>query len=105
MSVVEKLKSLFSRKSDDANAESSGDLSLATPDGSLDPMNTGSIETQQDSEAQPMMAEDSIDDESMQPGDSAEEADLISVPILGRRSVVIHQRILFTFLSISLLVL
>ncbi len=107
MSVVEKLKTLFSRKSDESQAES-GDLSLATPDGSIDHDATGSIETQQDSEAQPMMAqesEDSIDDESLHPGEGLEEADLISVPILGRRSVVIHQRILFTLLSISLLVL
>ena len=106
MSVVEKLKSLFSRKSDEAQAETSGDLSLATPDASLDPLATGSIETQQDSDAQPLAAlmgdGDSVDD-SIAPG--LDEAELISVPLLGRRSVVIHQRVLGAMLAISLLVL
>ncbi|HUR88149.1 MAG TPA: methyl-accepting chemotaxis protein [Ramlibacter sp.] len=106
MSVVEKLKTLFSRKSDEA--ETSAELSLNTPDGSLDPMATGSIDTQEDeSGAQPLAAvmgdADSVNDDSIVEG--GDEADLISVPILGRRSVVIHQRILFTLLSISLLVL
>src|SRR5437879_4703635 len=101
MSVVEKLTKLFSRKPEDSQTEISGDLSLATPDGSLDPMATGSMETQQheaDSEAQPMMAADadSVGDESLQEAAALEEADLISLPILGRRSVVIHQRVLGT---------
>jgi twitching motility protein PilJ len=44
------------------------------------------------------------DDESTrleEPG----EAELISVPLLGRRSIVTHQRILFTLLSMALVVL
>ncbi|HEY8051085.1 MAG TPA: type IV pili methyl-accepting chemotaxis transducer N-terminal domain-containing protein, partial [Ramlibacter sp.] len=106
MSVVEKLKTLFSRKSDEAQGETSGTLSLATPDGSMDPMATGSIETQQDSEEQPLSAvigdTDSISDE-MEPGVPA--AELISVPLLGRRPVVVHQRILGTLLLLSLVVL
>ena len=107
MSVVEKFKSLFSRKSDEAQAETSGELSLATPDASLDPLATGSIETQQDSDAQPLAAvmgeSDTVGDDSEM--DGYEEADLISVPLLGRRSAVVQQRTLGTLLLVALIVL
>ena len=95
------LKSLFSRKSDEAHAETSGQLSLGTP-------GTNASETLQemhDSTVQPFGAdaEDSIQADALEPG--AAGVELISVPLLGRRPVVIHQRILFTLLSLSLLVL
>src|SRR4051794_37162062 len=98
MSVADKLKNLFSRKSDDGPLESSTELSLNTPDGSLDPMATGSIETQHDSPLAAVMGDaDSVGDDSIEP-QTLEEAELISVPLLGRRPVVIHQRILGTLL-------
>jgi twitching motility protein PilJ len=104
MSVVEKLSNLFSRKSEEPQAETSGELSLGMPDGSVDPMNTGSMDAHQTAATKPAPIEpDSIDD-SIAPEETA-EAELISVPLLGRRSIVTHQRVLFTLLAISLLVL
>src|SRR4051794_37178703 len=104
MSVVEKLSNLFSRKSEEPQADPSGELSLGMPDPSMDPADARSAEA-----AIPMamapVDPDSVADESMSPADAAEEADLISVPLLGRRSVVTHQRVLFTMLALSLLVL
>ena len=44
MSVVDQLKKLFSKKSSDSSMEPGGDLSLAMPDASLDPLATGSME-------------------------------------------------------------
>jgi twitching motility protein PilJ len=102
MSVVEKLSNLFSRKSEEPQAETSGELSLGMPDGSVDPMATGSMDANQSAATAPAEP-DSIDD-SIAP-EQAEEAELISVPLLGRRSIVTHQRVLFTLLAISLLVL
>src|SRR3954464_2099455 len=93
MSVVEKLSKLFSKKSDEAQAES-GELSLGQP----------SAESQVEQTLQESMDPESIDD-SIAALEAAEEADLISVPLLGRRSVVIHQRVLFTLLTLSLVVL
>jgi twitching motility protein PilJ len=100
MSVVDQLKSLFSGKSDETQASTSGQLSLGHPDAQA----TSASETLQeleDSTAQPLGAEDSISDD-LEPEVAAE---LISVPLLGRRPVVVHQRILFTLLAISLFVL
>jgi twitching motility protein PilJ len=106
MSVVEKLSKLFSKKSEEPQAETSGELSLATPDASLDPMATGAMDTQEHD--RPMATApadpDSMADESIAP-DAAEEAELISVPLLGRRPVVVHQRILFTLIGFALVVL
>ncbi|MEJ6020829.1 methyl-accepting chemotaxis protein [Ramlibacter sp. PS4R-6] len=105
MSVVEKLSKLFSKKSDEPQAETTGDLSLNAPDASADPLATGAMEAQVTEQTlQEAVEPDSIDD-SIAPADAAEEADLISVPLLGRRSVVIHQRVLFTLLTLSLVVL
>ena len=101
MSVVEKLSKLFSKKSDENQVES-GELSLGQPDGSADPLATGSMDAQVTEQTlQESIEPDSIDD-SIAPLDAAEDADLISVPLLGRRSVVIHQRVLFTLLTVSL---
>ena len=108
MSLVEKLNQLFSKKTEEPQAETSGELSLAMPDASIDPAATGAMEAHTagpESEAPPTGVDDSVDDASLQAVDEIAQADLISVPLLGRRSVVIHQRVLFTLLSVSLLVL
>ncbi|MEO7548596.1 MAG: methyl-accepting chemotaxis protein [Ramlibacter sp.] len=110
MSVVDQLKNLFSKKSGDSSVDPGGELSLAMPDASLDPLATGSMEptisranmaalTQQTGDP------DSIDDESMGPQLASNEAELISVPLLGRRTIVTHQRVLFILLALSLVVL
>ncbi|HWP13177.1 MAG TPA: methyl-accepting chemotaxis protein [Ramlibacter sp.] len=44
-------------------------------------------------------------DDSIAPLEAAGQADLISVPLLGRRTVVTHQRVLFTLLAFALVVL
>src|SRR5438067_9888670 len=100
MSVVERLSKLFSKKSEEPQAETSGELSLGMPDASVDPMATGAM----DASRQPPADPDTIDDSIDPPPDSI-EADLISVPGLGRRPVVVHQRILFALLAMSLIVL
>ncbi len=107
MSVVDHLKKLFSKKP----AESEADLSLAMPDGSVDPMATGAMEAPgtmamapvedraDDAPASRMAAED----EMMVP--QVDESELVSVPLLGRRTIVQHQRILFILLAFALVVL
>ncbi len=107
MSVVDHLKKLFSKKP----AESEADLSLAMPDGSMDPMATGAMDAPgtmamapvddriDDAPASRMAAED----EMMVP--QVDESELVSVPLLGRRTIVQHQRILFILLAFALVVL
>ncbi|MBI2772785.1 MAG: type IV pili methyl-accepting chemotaxis transducer N-terminal domain-containing protein [Burkholderiales bacterium] len=109
MSLIDKLNSLFSKKPAEHSADPSGELSLAMPDQSMDPMATGAM----DGHNQPVAAaamegrpEDSVDGEdSIEPAEVANEAELIGVPLLGRRTIVTHQRILFTLLALSLAVL
>ncbi len=48
---------------------------------------------------------DSLADDESTRLEEPEEAELISVPLLGRRTIVTHQRILFTLLSMALVVL
>ncbi|MBA2965249.1 MULTISPECIES: methyl-accepting chemotaxis protein [Ramlibacter] len=95
MSVVDHLKKLFPRKSSDA--ETTGQLSLA--DGSVDPMGMAPMEPGTTGRA-PLEGEDSIDPveavEGVTPGE------LVSVPLLGRRTIASHQRILFGLLAFSL---
>ncbi len=107
MSVVDHLKKLFSKKP----AESEADLSLAMPDGSMDPMATGAMDAPGTMAMAPV--EDRIDDapasrlaaedEMMVP--QVDESELVSVPLLGRRTIVQHQRILFILLAFALVVL
>jgi twitching motility protein PilJ len=100
-------KNLFSKQPDEpTSVENSGELSLAMPDPTVDPLATGSMEaTNAIAMAQAEPADpDSVDD-SIAPLESADEAELISVPLLGRRTIVTHQRILFTLLALALVVL
>jgi twitching motility protein PilJ len=106
MSVVDHLKKLFSKKP----AESEADLSLAMPDGSMDPMATGAMEAPGTMAMAPV--EERIDDapasrmaedEMLVP--QVDESELVSVPLLGRRTIVQHQRILFILLAFALVVL
>ncbi|HZY19835.1 MAG TPA: methyl-accepting chemotaxis protein [Ramlibacter sp.] len=87
------LKNLFSKKSTDA--ESTGELSLATPDlSSVDPAGRAAF-----------AGGDSVDDPDSLGELPQIEVELVSVPLLGRRSIVTHQRILFSMLTLSLVVL
>lgn len=107
MSVVDSLKNMFSNKRADASDTHDG-LSLATPDGSMDPNATGALEAGSTQGIRSMTDvpgdPDSVTDDSIS-GEAQPGAELISVPLLGRRTVVTHQRVLFTFLAFSLVVL
>ncbi|NPC58915.1 methyl-accepting chemotaxis protein [Caenimonas soli] len=109
MSVVDQLKNLFSKKSDESSSlQTGGELSLAMPDRSVDSMATGSMEAHSSNNAVSMGPADPdsvAEDDSIAPLETAEEAELISVPLLGRRTTVTHQRILFTLLALALVVL
>ena len=105
MSVVDSLKNLFAKKRPDGEETTSAELSLGMPDASMDPNATGTIEAGSTQGIEPSRADpDSVDD-SMTPGDEVDEAELVAVPLLGRRSIVTHQRILFTLLALALVVL
>ena len=103
MSVVDSLKNLFKKKEPETQADPGGELSLGMPDPTQDPMATGSMEA---AVAMTPAEPDSIaQDDSLAPMDAIDEADLVSVPLLGRRTIVTHQRILFTLLALALVVL
>lgn len=91
MSAV--FKNLFGKKSsEDADPSVTQELSLGAPDPSIATIEAGS--TQNDT----TLGDDSITEE-------VDQAELISVPILGRRTTVTHQRVLFTLLAFALVVL
>ncbi|ARV20181.1 Methyl-accepting chemotaxis protein PctA [Curvibacter sp. AEP1-3] len=96
MSVVDQLKNLFSKKQPESELDSR--LSLAMPDATV---NSAEHETLQESQNAPLQAPaPSVADEAVVP-----EGELISIPILGRRTVVQHQRTLFVLLGGALVVL
>ena len=86
------MKNLFGKKQpEEADPSVTQELSLGAPDPS-----TASIEAGSTQEP------DSIDDSIV---DQIDEAELISVPLLGRHTTQTHQRVLFTLLALSLVVL
>lgn len=98
MSVVDQLKNLFSKKQSDSELDSR--LSLAMPDGSVDMSGTETVQVDHAP----------IKDEPVRvvekPVDVlVDEKDLISLPGLGARTVVQHQRILSIMLGFALLLL
>jgi twitching motility protein PilJ len=101
MSVVDSLKNIFAKKRSDSEDTAPAGLSLG-PD-MPDPNNTGSIEAGSTQGIDAHGGPDSEDDSIGM--DAVDEAELIAVPLLGRRSIVTHQRILFTLLAMSLMVL
>lgn len=93
MSVVFSLKNLFGKKPpEEADPSVTQNLSFGTPDPTTATIEAGS--TQNES----TIGEDSIVEE-------IDQAELISVPLLGRRTTATHQRILFTLLALALAVL
>jgi twitching motility protein PilJ len=101
MSVVDQLKSVFSQKR--AQAEPSGELSLGMPDATVDPLSSTSLDSRG---SEGPLGPDTIgNEESIAPVEELDAAELISVPLLGRRSIVTHQRILFVLLALALVVL
>ncbi|HWI80577.1 methyl-accepting chemotaxis protein, partial [Ramlibacter sp.] len=101
MSVVDQLKSLFSKKR--PPAEQAAELSLGSPDATVDPLAAGAPESS--TLASPLDPDTVGHEDSIAPLEEVGAAELISVPLLGRRSIVTHQRILFALLAVALVVL
>ncbi len=106
MAIVDQLKNLFSKKKP---VETEAGLSLGMPEGSMDLMATGAMEAAGNTVA--MTAADEApasrlagEDDVMRP-QPVDDAEQVSVPLLGRRTAVQHQRILFILLAFSLIVL
>ncbi|MDT7523228.1 methyl-accepting chemotaxis protein [Rhodoferax sp. TBRC 17198] len=96
MSVVDQLKNLFSKKQLDSELDSR--LSLAMPDVTI--VNTDN-EMQPESRNAPLQGSAAAAVEEAAPT----EGDLITIPVLGRKTVVEHQRTLFVLLGGALIVL
>jgi twitching motility protein PilJ len=90
MSVVDQLKNLFSKKQLDSELDSR--LSLAMPDVTI--VNTDN-EMQPESRNAPLQGAAAAAVEEAAPT----EGDLITIPVLGRKTVVEHQRTLFVLLG------
>ncbi|MEY2860271.1 MAG: hypothetical protein RL392_729 [Pseudomonadota bacterium] len=101
MSVVDQLKSLFTKKPLEAEADSR--FSLATPDDS----GGGSAQTTVSTDRPPLAELPPATDEDASKVASRElsSGEIISVPGLGLRTVAQHQRILASLLGVSLVFL
>jgi twitching motility protein PilJ len=99
MSVVDKFKSLFAKRVPDAEQDSR--FSLAMPGEAVDSMLADSVLSESVSPAEvpkaPVMPQEQVVE--------VDQSDLIFVPVLGRRTVVHHQRLLAGLLGLSLIVL
>jgi twitching motility protein PilJ len=105
MSVVDSLKNIFGKKKSPDGEETTAAAELSLGPDAMDHNATGSIEAGSTQGIEPVAADpDSVDD-SIDGIDEIDEAELISIPLLGRRSIVTHQRILFTLLALALVVL
>lgn len=99
MSVVDQFKNVFSKKSHEVSVGASGALSLGMP-ASRDP--------HRDNRATMGMAisdEDSVDGEDSLEPVAVDRAELVHLPVLGRRTAGDHQRILLILLAVSIVVL
>ena len=101
MSVVDQLKSIFSRKSHEMSVGPSGALSLGMPP-SRDSRHTDNRATMGLALGE---AEDSVTGEDALEPVAGDRAELVTLPLLGRRTANAHQRILLILLAISVLVL
>ena len=87
------LKNLFAKKQpEEADPSVTQELSLGSPVTSTNAIDAGSTQDP-----------DTLGEESIT--EDVDEAELIRVPFLGRRTTATHQRILFTLLSMALVVL
>ena len=106
MSVIEKIQKLFKAKSAPSD-ESMEITSVGVP---IDPMATGTIEQTSFNTAAIRMAENSEDVFDRRMAGSEDPVvpvnpDLLALPLLGRRTIAEHQRILLALLGLSVLVI
>ncbi|WP_332815075.1 methyl-accepting chemotaxis protein [Ramlibacter sp.] len=103
MSVVDPLKNLFARKKKSPAQEDGAGGGAAVEQASADPLGGSTIEA---GEVLSEIDPDSVDSpDSLDAAELAAEGERVSVPLLGRRTIATHQRILFTLLAFALLVL
>ena len=101
MSVVDQIKNIFSKKSHEMSVGPSGALSLGMPP-SRDSQHTDNRATRGMALGE---AEDSVTGEDALEPVAADRAELVTLPLLGRRTVNAHLRILLVLLALSVLVL
>ena len=101
MSVVNQLHNMFPKAAPDSEQDSQ--LSLAMPDATMDLM-TEQMQSPADSESG--MSSDQMQSTLIADDRSSDEpVDQIALPILGKKTVVQHQRLLLILLTLALVVL
>ena len=90
MSVVDQLKTIFAKRAPESEDDSR--LSLGMPEGSLDPMTM-----------EQMTGYAGLPGGDSAAGDS--DTDLVALPLLGKKTVLQHQRVLSILLGVSLVLL
>ncbi|MEY4882304.1 MAG: hypothetical protein RIS34_158 [Pseudomonadota bacterium] len=103
MSVVDQLKNLFAKKPP-LDSEQEEGLSLSEPDATVDPTATVTMASRLDGEAEFLIASAPIEHTEGMAAD-LDADDLVSLPVLGRRTVQQHQQVLAILLAFSLVVL
>ena len=109
MSIADQFKNLFSSKTPEPpSSEQESRLSLATPDLSVDPAHLDTVGNTSD----PMQREErqanpqSTHSARLEPGPAdGDLTDTVNLPLLGRKTVVAHQRNLTIWLILALLAL
>ena len=102
MSVVDQLRSLFGKKAPESEQDSR--LSLGMPDAAVEPTATEQMQGEPDPAAARPAARVKEEAGPRETYDAA-TVDLISLPVLGRRTVVQHQRLLSILLALTLVLL
>ena len=105
MSVANQFKNLFSKKTPDAEQDSR--MSLATPEGTYGQTSADTMMVSTDQA--PLLPRDDMpmraqDDDVLAPV-VPDATDLVSLPVLGRRTAAQHQKTLFIVLGLALLTL
>jgi twitching motility protein PilJ len=104
MSVVDQLKNLFSKKAPDSEQDSR--LSLAMPEASMDPNLGDSAPLVGDSlSATHEGSPSTLTEATAAAAANDAPSDLVTLPLLGERTVAAHQRVLFILLGLALLTL
>lgn len=103
MSVVDQLKNLFAKKTPDSGQDSR--LGPDVPDELADPAHTETVLSGEEPEAASRPVVMDKTDAEMEALSGEESADLISIPVLGKRTVVQHQRLLSLLLGLALVIL
>src|ERR1035437_782496 len=102
MSVVDQLKGFFTKKAPESELDSS--LSLAMPEAMVEPVAAAQTQSANVGDAALPAAQMGAVPDSGMTG-VAKLDNLIALPVLGRRSVVQHQRLLSVLLGVALVLL